>query len=71
MLEGSEFFIPTLKRIYIPKGTNVIDDEKFFRAFVTYEVPLVVYGQSGSRAEEVADAWEMEFVEVASGDEMP
>lgn len=71
VLEGSGFFIPSLKRIYIPKGTTVIDDEKFFRAFVTYGVPVVVYGQSGSRAEEVADAWGMEFVEVASGDEMP
>lgn len=71
VLEGKEFFIPSLKRIYIPEGTSVIDDEKFFRAFVTYEVPVVVYGQSGSRAEEVADAWGMEFVEVASGDEMP
>ncbi len=71
VLEGSEFFIPSLKRIYIPKGTNVIDNEKFFRAFVTYEVPVVVYGQSGSRAEEVADAWGMEFVEAADGDEMP
>lgn len=71
VLEGSEFFIPSLKRIYIPEGTSVIDDEKFFRAFVTYEVPVVVYGQSGSRAEEVANAWGMEFVEVASGEEMP
>ena len=71
VLEGSGFFIPSLKRIYIPKGTTVIDDEKFFRAFVTYGVPVVVYGQSGSRAEEVADAWGMEFVEVESGDEMP
>lgn len=71
MLEGSEFFIPSLKSIYIPKGTGVIDDEKFFRAFVTYEVPVVVYGQCGSRAEEVANAWGMEFVEVADGDEMP
>ncbi|MDE7253479.1 MAG: leucine-rich repeat domain-containing protein [Acetatifactor sp.] len=71
VLEGSEFFIPSLKRIYIPKGTSVIDDEKFFRAFVTYEVPVVIYGQRGSRAEEVANAWGMEFVEVASGEEMP
>lgn len=71
VLEGSEFFIPSLKRIYIPEGVSVIDDEKFFRAFVTYGVQVVVYGQSGSRAEEVADAWGMEFVEVAGGDEMP
>lgn len=71
VLEGIGFFIPSLKRIYIPKGTSVIDDEKFFRAFVTYEVPVVVYGQRGSRAEEVANAWGMEFVEVASGEEMP
>ena len=71
VLEGREFFIPSLKKIYIPEGTSVIDDEKFFRAFVTYEVPIVVYGQTGSRAEEVADAWGMDFVEVASGDEMP
>lgn len=71
ILEGSEFFIPSLKSIYIPEGTSVIDDEKFFRAFITYEVPVVVYGQRGSRAEEVANAWGMEFVEVAGGDEMP
>lgn len=71
MIEGSEFFIPSLKRIYIPEETTVIDDEKFFRAFVTYEVPVVVYGQRGSRAEEVADAWGMEFVEVANGEDMP
>lgn len=70
-LDGIEFFIPSLQRIYISGGTVVSDDEKFFRAFVTYEVPIVVYGQSGSRAEEVAKAWGMRFVEVASGDEMP
>ena len=71
VLEGSQFFIPSLRRIYIPGGAAVTDDEKIFRAYAENEVPLVIYGQSGSRAEEVAKAWGMEFVEAASGDEMP
>ena len=71
VLEGGQFFIPSLRRIYIPGGAAVTDDEKIFRAYVENEVPLVIYGQSGSRAEEAAKAWGMEFVEAASGDEMP
>lgn len=59
-----------LKRIYIPKGTVNIDDNLFYY-FQKYGNFITVYVQEGSRAEEVAKAYDMEFVIVNSGDEMP
>jgi len=71
-IEEGEYgtFSSALRRVYIPKGTVNID-EALFRYFVEYDSPIVVYGQKGSRAEAVALAAGMEFVEVESGDEMP
>lgn len=68
-LEG-EMFNPGTKRVYIPKGTVLINDD-IFKSYIRYEMSIVVYGQSGSRAQEVAEAAGMKFVEVENGNEMP
>jgi hypothetical protein len=60
----------TLKRIYIPRGTVNIDDKLFFY-FCEYGNLITIYGQEGSRAEEVAKAYGMKFVSVNNGNEMP
>lgn len=59
-----------LKSIYIPNGTVNIDD-RLFMLFQKYGNIVTVYGQEGSRAEEVAKAYGMKFVSVNNGDEMP
>lgn len=59
-----------LKRIYIPEKTVITNDE-IFEPHVTWDSPITIYGQKGSRAQEVAEDYGMEFVEVENGDEMP
>lgn len=59
-----------LKSIYIPNGTVNIDD-RLFMLFQKYGNIVTVYGQEGSRAEEVAKAYGMKFVSVNNGNEMP
>ena len=68
-IEG-DTYSASLKRIYIPGGTTNID-EGIFRFFERYETSIAVYGQKGSRAEELAAVSNMMFEAVASGDEMP
>lgn len=68
-IEG-ETFSYAMQRMYIPSGTTEIG-ERVFRAFQSYGHPITVYGQRGSRAEEVAADFQMNFVEAESGDEMP
>lgn len=58
-----------LRRIYIPGKTVEIHDD-IFEAYAKWGGPITVYGQKGSRAQEVAEASGIEFVEVESGDEM-
>ena len=59
-----------LRRIYIPGKTVEIHDD-IFEAYPRWGGSITVYGQKGSRAQEVAEASGIEFVEVESGDEMP
>lgn len=59
-----------LKRIYIPEKTVITNDD-IFESHVTWDAPITIYGQKGGRAQEVAEDYGMEFVEVENGDEMP
>ena len=59
-----------LKRIYIPEKAVITNDD-IFESHVTWDAPITIYGQKGSRAQEVAEDYGMEFVEVENGDEMP
>ncbi|MDE6747571.1 MAG: leucine-rich repeat domain-containing protein [Lachnospiraceae bacterium] len=61
----------SLERIYIPAGAVDLEDDIFAIRVKFKEAPITVYGQKGSRAEELAVQSGYKFVEVESGDEMP
>ncbi|RKI77643.1 hypothetical protein D7V83_18435 [bacterium 0.1xD8-71] len=60
-----------MERVYIPAGAVNIHDDIFSIRVKFQYVPITVYGQKGSRAEELAVQSGYEFIEVESGDEMP
>lgn len=70
-IRGSLAYAGKLERVYIPAGAVEIDDEIFSLREKYRDVPITVYGQKGSRAEELAVQSGYEFIEVESGDEMP
>lgn len=70
-IHGSLAYAGNLERIYIPAGAAEVDDEIFSLREKYRDVPITVYGQKGSRAEELAIQSGYEFIEVESGDEMP
>lgn len=70
-IHGSLAYAGNLERIYIPAGVAEVDDEIFSLREKYRDVPITVYGQKGSRAEELAVQSGYEFIEVESGDEMP
>ncbi len=68
---GSLAYAGKLERVYIPAGAVEIDDKIFSLREKYGDDPITVYGQKGSRAEELAVRSGYEFIEVQSGDEMP
>lgn len=70
-IQGNLWRTQSLERVYIPSGAvNIHDDIFSIRVKFQYD-PITVYGQKGSRAEELAIQSGYEFIEVESGDEMP
>ncbi len=68
---GGFWCTPHLERVYIPAGATDLDDELFSVRAQFLNDGFTVYGQKGSRAEELAIQSGYEFIEVESGDEMP
>ncbi len=63
-----------LERIYIPEKTKVVDDLFTHSKVAEYSVVEfdgIVYGQSGSVAQEEAKEAGLSFVEISKGEEMP
>lgn len=56
--------------MYIPEGASYIE-EGLLNNFINQGLSVVIYGQEGSRAQELAEEFGMEFVSVGSGDDMP
>lgn len=69
VLSGGHFY-PHLQRMYIPEGASYIE-EGLLNNFINQGLSVVIYGQEGSRAQELAEEFGMEFVSVGSGDDMP
>lgn len=63
--------VQNLERVYIPAEAVELDDTIFSLRIKCLDDPITVYGQKGSRAEELAIQSGYEFIEVESGDEMP
>lgn len=70
-ISGGFWCTPNLERVYIPAGATDLDDNLFSVRAQFLNDGLTVYGQKGSRAEELAIQSGYKFVEVESGDEMP
>lgn len=70
-IQGDLWRTQSLERVYIPAGAVNIHDDIFSIRVKFQYVPITVYGQKGSRAEELAVQSGYEFIEVESGDEMP
>ncbi len=68
---GGFWCTPNLERVYIPAGATDLDDELFSIRAKYIKDGLTVYGQKGSKAEELAIQSGYEFIEVENGDEMP
>lgn len=66
-IQGTLMYAENLERVYIPAETVQFHYNFFGGRFKE----LTVYGQEGSRAEELAIQSGYEFVEVENGDEMP
>lgn len=66
-IQGVLLYARSVERVYIPKGVVEFHENIFGGRFKE----LTVYGQEGSRAEELAIQSGCEFIEVESGDEMP
>ncbi|MDE7200169.1 MAG: leucine-rich repeat domain-containing protein [Lachnospiraceae bacterium] len=66
-IQGILLYARSVERVYIPKGVVEFHENIFDGRFKE----LTVYGQEGSRAEELAIQSGCEFIEVESGDEMP
>ena len=70
-ISGGFWCTPNLERVYIPAGATDLDDNLLSVRAQFLNDGLTVYGQKGSRAEELAVQSGYTFVEVESGDEMP
>lgn len=70
-IEGTLACVEKLERVYIPAGVEELDDKIFSLRVEWHDDPIVVYGQKGSRAEELAIQSGYEFIEVENGDGMP
>lgn len=70
-IRGSLAYAGKLERVYIPAGAVEIDNGIFSLREKYGDGSITVYGQKGSRAEELAVQSGYEFIEVESGDEMP
>ena len=70
-ISGGFWCTPNLERVYIPAGATDLDDDLFSVRAQFLNDGFTVYGQKGSRAEELAVQSGYKFVEVESGDEMP
>ncbi|RKI80417.1 leucine-rich repeat domain-containing protein [bacterium 0.1xD8-71] len=70
-IHGSLAYAGNLERIYIPAGVAEVNDEIFSLREKYRDGPITVYGQKGSRAEQLAVQSGYKFIEVESGDEMP
>lgn len=71
IVTGGSFYSNYLRRMYIPKGASYCGGRQLLYYFIKYDVPIVIYGQEGSWAQELAEESGMEFVAVENGDEMP
>ena len=71
IVTSGNFYSRYLRRMYIPGGASYRGERKLLYYFVEYEVPITIYGQEGSWAQELAEEFGMEFVAVESGDDMP
>ncbi|MBD5530670.1 MAG: leucine-rich repeat domain-containing protein [Lachnospiraceae bacterium] len=71
IVTSGNFYSRYLRRMYIPGGASYHGERKLLYYFVKYEVPITIYGQEGSWAQELAEEFGMEFVAVESGDDMP
>ncbi len=71
ILSGVHSYPYFLERMYIPGGASYIEQGLILNDFRKRDLSVVIYGQEGSRAQELAEEFGMEFVAVESGDEMP
>ncbi len=68
---GTLVYAENLERVYIPSGVKELNDILFSFHQGYSDRHITVYGQKGSRAEELAIQSGYEFIEVENGDGMP